>query len=177
MVADIFHSQRRVLPAIVSMGNCVTGDSKESRDNHVVEDDDNFCDGVINELDVDYFKVAIQHCVSVSVGVPSRNVIVNNVTKSSWVNGVDVNYSVTDVFDTSTPASICKHIDSSIASGKFTSLLHQHGFLSASSKELIHSSDLTNGYHTTSNEQPIRMLSVHVTQVSNSPYFFCILVK
>ena len=150
------------------MGNYFTGNSKESVDCNPAVDDDNFCDGIKNELDVDYFKVAVQHCVSVSVGLPSRNVVVNSVKKSSWVNGVDVTYTVTDVFDTSLPGALSKHIDSSIASGKFTSLLHQHGFLSASSKELTNSSDLMNGCHSSLDELSGKTMIVHVTQVTVS---------
>ena len=173
MAVVIIHSKQRDIPAIASMGNCLTGNSKESVDCTPAVEDDNFCDGVKNELDVDYFKVAIQNCVSVSVGVPSRNVIVNNVTKSSWVNGVDVTYSVTDVFDSSQPDAVSKHIDSSVTSGKFTSLLHQHGFLSASSKELTNSSDLMNGYQ---DDQSRKTIIVHVTQVQKfQTKFLCIL--
>lgn len=143
------------------MGNCLIAEDSVPFENDERDDDDFFSDDFVPEFDVDYFKVAVQNCVSVSVGVASRNVFVNNVTKSSWVDAVDVMYSVTDDYELSTADSITKHIDSSISSGKFTSLLHQHGFLTAFSTELITVAELTNREESP-NAKP---LTVHITQV------------
>lgn len=143
------------------MGNClIAGDAVPIEDDER-EEEDFFSEDFLPEFDVDYFKVAVQNCVSVSVGVASRNVSVNNVTKSSWLDGVDVMYTVIDDYELSTAESIAKHIDSSISSGKFTSLLHQHGFLSAFSTELITVAELTNE----NEDATMKPLIVHVTQV------------
>jgi hypothetical protein len=143
------------------MGNCLIGEAAVPIEDDERDEDDFFSEAFVPEFDVDYFKVAVQNCVSVSVGVASRNVSVNNVTKSSWIDGVDVMYSVTDDYEFSTAESITKYIDSSISSGKFTSLLHQHGFLSAFSTELVTIAELTNR----DERATMKPLIVHVTQV------------
>lgn len=143
------------------MGNCLIAETAIPIEDDEREEDEFFSEDFIPEFDVDYFKVAVQNCVSVSVGVASRNVFVHNVTKSSWLDGVDVMYSVTDDYELSTAESITKHIDSSISSGKFTSLLHQHGFLSAFSTEQITVAEITNG----DEDETVKPVKVHITQV------------
>ena len=155
------------------MGNCLITHGTAvpaSSDNGDKNSDggENFGDEVVNGLDVDYFKVAVQNCVSVSIGVASRNVVVYNVIRSPAVDGIDVTYSVSDVYGRTTAKDIRKYIDRSITSGKFTSLLHQHGFLTAEAKELIKMPDTVMPKKSLSEEAVTRVLLVHITQVSEN---------
>lgn len=140
--------------------------ASEDYDDKNSDSEENFYDEIVNGIDVDYFKVAVQNCVSVSIGVASRNVVVYNVVKSPLLIGIDVTYSVSDVYGRTTAKDIRKHIDRSITSGKFTSLLHQHGFLTAEAKDLIRMPDAMKPKKSLSEEAVTRVLLVHITQVS-----------
>lgn len=155
------------------MGNCLitNGTSVPALSEYDEKNSDggeNFYDEIVYGLDVDYFKVAVQNCVSVSIGVASRNVVVYNVIRSPAIDGIDVTYSVSDVYGRTTAKDIRKHIDRSITSGKFTSLLHQHGFLTAEAKELIKMPDAIKPKKSLSEEAVTRVLLVHITQVSEN---------
>lgn len=153
------------------MGNCILTPgiplpASEDYDDRNSDGGENFYDEVVNAIDVDYFKVAVQNCVSVSIGVASRNVVVYNVIRSPLVNGIDVTYSVSDIYGRTAAKDIRKHIDRSITSGKFTSLLNQHGFLTAEAKDIIRMPDAVKPKKSLSEEAVTRVLLVHITQVS-----------
>jgi hypothetical protein len=87
------------------------------------------------------FKFAVQDGIAKTVGIASSNVVIFNMIP--YLHGVDVLYTLIDVFEISNAATLEWHINKAISSGAFTSLLHKYGFQSAASEEEITVKDLT----------------------------------
>lgn len=83
------------------------------------------------------FTAAIKNCIAISAGVPLNDVIVGHLINFPQGQGLNVAYSIRD---SSKPRSVANNrcdIDNSILNGKFTSLLHKHGFQSAAATTRI----------------------------------------
>lgn len=119
---------------------------------------------LFTQTDQSNFKVAVQNCVSISAGVASKNVTMLEVTsRASRNEGVDVIYTVSDVFELSSADDLRNHIDIAISRGKFTSLLREHGFPTAVATASIETVDLSTRGHSAQSERS--QLLVQVTQV------------
>ena len=122
---------------------------------------------LISQVDQNLFRLAVQSCVSISAGIASKNVNIIDVTsRLSRNEGVDVTYTVSDVYELSSVNGIRNNIDSSISSGKFTGLLRKHGFRSAIATASVTTLDLSPKRHS----EGCNELLVQVTQVTDSTH-------
>ena len=87
---------------------------------------------VLSCLGIDLFKAAIQSCVSASAGVAVEDIHVFELTRSTISGGINVLYSVGNLYEFTCQPEIKGQIDRSVFSGEFTALLSEFGFPSAS---------------------------------------------